>query len=94
LPPLALPNLMVRASAGQRGQATLPDLFFLSFVLSICLSDKKEGSGINLCARRLARTTFYNSGANDGNFLSHLDVCSRAVCSEAQPETSRCGKSW
>jgi len=82
------PISMVRARVGERGQATLPDLFFLSFVLSICLSDK------NLCSRRLARTTFYNSGANDGNFLSHLDVCSRAVCSEAQSADSPSDKSW
>jgi hypothetical protein len=38
-------------------------------------------------------TTFYNSGANDGNFLLDLDVCSRAVCSDMQSGNYRCDKS-
>jgi len=38
-------------------------------------------------------TTFYNSGADGGNFMHDPDVCSRPVCSEAQSGNSRCDKS-
>jgi hypothetical protein len=62
-------------------------------VFIACLRKTKGGSEETHEAAG-ALTTFYNSGAGGGNFLPDLDVCSRAVCSEAQSGNSRCDKSW
>ena len=51
------------------------------FLLPHCWR-QSEGAQKNQEAAGL--TTFYNSGADAGNFMQDLDVCSRAVCSWLQ----------
>src|SRR5690348_9549620 len=46
------------------------------FAVTFCIVSQRRRDAEKL-------TTFYNSGAIHRNFPSHLDVCSRSVCSEA-----------